>query len=207
MLRKLLSFSKLYNIFSQIIAPTGATDFFFEHEPGIKVLDVGCGPGSRSHYFTDSRYLGIDLSAKYIKTANERYEEYENINFLQADVNTFFSEENEATEKFDLVILCGILHHLSDDEIENMLSRLGALLNSNGELRTFDGVYTDNQPRFAKYALKLDRGKHVRSISGYEKLIAKYFPNASYALFDNLLRIPYTHIVFSCCEADSGKSM
>lgn len=197
MLSSLLSFSKLYGYFSRFILRHGAIDFLFKHKPGTKILDVGCGPGSHTHYFIDSNYLGLDLSAKYIQSANERYKQYDNINFLQADVNAFFSTESEELGKFDLIILCGVLHHLDDGEIDKMLWRLSALLNTDGELRTFDGVYTEDQPILAKYALDNDRGKFIRTAAAYERLITKHLPDATYIIYDNLLRIPYTHIVFN----------
>ena len=105
MLSKLLSFSKIYDWFQQIGARQGALDFFFEHKPGIKVLDVGCGSGNHTHYFCDANYLGIDLSTDYIYAANSKYKEFENISFLLIDVNNFVKSAENQAEKYDLIIL------------------------------------------------------------------------------------------------------
>ena len=197
MLTRLLSFSKIYDCFSQFSSPRNACDFFFEHKPGIKILDIGCGPASQTHRFIDSNYLGIDLSAGYIKEANDKYQEYENINFLCTDVNTFFGSEKNLQEKFDLIILCGILHHLSDNEVESTLAPLRNLLNPDGGVRTLDGVYTDSQSKIARWILSKDRGKFVRTVADYESLIIRHLPSATYKIYGNLTRFPYTHIVFS----------
>jgi len=171
--------------------------FFFEHKPGIKVLDVGCGPATTTQYFLDAHYTGIDLSSEYIKTANKKYQHQENIKFICSDVNIFFNAENAYSEKFDLVFMSGVLHHLNDTEAENVLFSISKLLKPDGEFRSLDNVFVDNQSRFEKWLLRNDRGKYVRVISEYEKLIVKHFPEASYTLRHDLLRIPYTHIIFS----------
>ena len=71
------------------------------------------------------------------------------------------------------------------------------MLNIGGMLRTLDGVYTDNQSTIAKWILSRDRGKFVRTVVGYESLIARHLPNATYSIHNNLPRFPYTHIVFN----------
>ena len=59
-----------------------------------RVLDVGCGPGTNSHHFEQSEYLGIDLNERYIDYARRRWRR----NFLVADVTKY----SVVGERFDL---------------------------------------------------------------------------------------------------------
>jgi SAM-dependent methyltransferase len=200
MLSNILSFSKFYNLFKKAIG-TNTTDFFFEHKPGIRVLDVGCGPGSNAHFFFDTDYTGVDFNPDYIENANKKYHQYDNIKFYCSDLNMFLDGENGQIEKFDLIFMCGVLHHLNNNEVDNALSSISQLVKSGeGEFRSLDNVYLDNQSMFVKWLLRNDRGKYVRTIKEYEDLIIKHFPNASYTVHDDLLRIPYNHIIFSSIE-------
>ena len=38
-----------------------------------RVLDVGCGPGTNTHYFEDAGYLGIDINRSYVDSARRRH--------------------------------------------------------------------------------------------------------------------------------------
>jgi SAM-dependent methyltransferase len=186
----------MYNLFSKIIIKN-SSNFLFEHKPGIRVLDIGCGPATHTHNFLDTTYAGIDLSPEYIKKAVKKYWQYENVKFLCSDANIFFNEENVCSEKFDLVFMCGVLHHLNDNDVENVISSISRLLKPDGEFRSLDNVFVDNQSWFVRWLLRNDRGKYVRTIKEYEKLIVTHFPKASYTVRHDLLRIPYTHIIFS----------
>ena len=196
MIRNLLGFSGLYALFGKIISRNKA-DFFYNHEAGIKVLDVGCGPASRTHYFLDTDYIGIDISQEYIETATTKYQNHDNIKFFCADASIFLDPDNGLLQTFDLIFMCGVLHHLDDETASNVLSSISKLLSYNGEFRSIDGVYIDNQSRFAKWMLNNDRGKFVRSVYEYETLICSNFHENTYDIRHDLLRVPYTHIIFS----------
>jgi len=193
MLSKILSTPTVYAFFQKLIVKEGYS-FFFEHKPDIRVLDIGCGPATCTHYFLDTDYMGIDLSEEYIQQATQKYEGHRNIKFLCSDANIFLNSKSIYYDKFDLIIMCGVLHHLDDTEVNSCLSSLPGLLSSKGIFRSLDGVFINNQSKLAKLVLRSDRGKYVRTIKGYRNLVCKHFPEASYTVYNNLLRVPATHI-------------
>ena len=103
MIKKLLSLPGMYKLFGRIIGKK-KTGFLFEHEPNIKVIDIGCGLGSKTHFFLDSDYTGIDLSESYIKRANELYTGYGNIRFYCMDAGSLLNELGQEGE-YDLIIM------------------------------------------------------------------------------------------------------
>lgn len=91
-----------------------------------KVLEIGCGAGFAADYLSGmyEEYVGIDYSSELIdfaKNCNER----PNACFLVADINDF-----DTDERFDLVFMIGVLHHLEDPV--NSMVRIGRLLKPSG---------------------------------------------------------------------------
>ena len=191
-----LAFPKAYELFSNVLAPERRLLFFFEHKPGSKILDVGCGPGNNAHHFLDSEYTGVDLSPAYIEEATRKFRMHGNVRFFCSDANVFL-DARHTEEKFDLIFMCGVLQQLNDDEALNVLYSISKLLAVGGEFRSIDNVWLEEQSAFVRYMLSINRGRHVRTVEGYRQLIGEHFSNATYELRHDLLRIPYDHIVFS----------
>jgi len=110
---------------------------------GSSILDVGCGSGWLSEYFSRLGYkvLGIDISDDLIQMAEERIErvpydvDHETplrCRFLKHDVETA-----PLPEKFDAIICYDSLHHLEDEAA--VLSHLAAMLNIGGLLFILEG--------------------------------------------------------------------
>ena len=156
MVKKFLSLPGMYKLFGRMIGKN-KTGFLFDHKPNIKVLDIGCGPGSKTHFFLDTDYTGIDISESYIKRAKELYNGHEHIKFYCMDAGRLLSELGQEGE-YDLAVMIGLLHHLTDDEADSALSQAARLLKPGGEFRSIDGVYASNQSRIARWFLRMDRG-------------------------------------------------
>lgn len=110
---------------------------------GGSLLDVGCGSGWLSEYFSRLGYkvLGIDISDDLIQMARERFErvpynvDHEtslHCRFLKHDVETA-----PLPEKFDAIICYDSLHHLEDESA--VFSHLAAMLNIGGLLFILEG--------------------------------------------------------------------
>jgi len=212
-LEKILNNGYLYNIFGRLIGrknSAGRTGFY--NLPKIegrklRVLDIGCGPGSNSQLFIGTEYYGFDFNKQNITMANEKYKNYPNMHFVCADVNDYFNAQNlKHNDYFDLVYMTGVMHHLTDDELRKCLSSVKNLLRTPslemaedivGELRTQDGVFLPQNSAWSNFLLKRDRGKFVRTEADYLALLKPYFPKIETKIFTDLNRIGYPIIIFN----------
>ena len=69
----------------------------------------------------------------------------------------------------------GVLHHLSDEQLKNMLPIIKNLLNHNGKLITLDPTLLTHQNPIARFLVKSDRGINVRRDSEYKSLLNSSF--------------------------------
>ena len=89
-----------------------------------QVIDVGCGPkpaNYRNFIINNWEYLGMDFDGKYVDRA-KRFVEQENLIF-QRDVTEPWNL-NQNFPRPTLVILAGLYHHLSDDQLEGLFSQI-----------------------------------------------------------------------------------
>ena len=88
-----------------------------------RVLDVGCGPGTNTPYFTGADYLGIDFNAKYIENARRRHKR----EFIVADVTKYTAQPGA---EFDFVLANSLFHHIATDDARRILAPLATLLST-----------------------------------------------------------------------------
>lgn len=161
-------------------------------KPNTRVLDVGCGFGNLLEYLPkDINYLGVDMNKAYISYAKRKYGSRGR--FICEDVSKLSLKK----EKFDVIIISSLLHHLSDKEVEKLFKSLMPFLKQNTNVISADGVYLKNQSSASKFVLNQDRGKYVRSREDYLLLIKKYFSKTNCKLVSNLLNIPVDLIFIS----------
>jgi len=94
-----------------------------------EVLEIGCGNGHGGHLLNQlglKSYIGLDLMEKQITIARKTYPQYQ---FILQDA-TDLSQFADASK--DVVIIFGVLHHISDwrkviDEISRVLKQNGSL--------------------------------------------------------------------------------
>ncbi len=91
--------------------------FFLSHlTRGMKLLDIGCGPGTitvdLARLVAPGEVVGVDLEPSQIELAQARAtaERIENVRFQAADIYSLPFEN----DSFDAVFLHGVLEHLSD---------------------------------------------------------------------------------------------
>lgn len=158
--------------------------------PAARILDVGCGPGDVLDFLGPVDYLGIDHSADYIASAEQRFGARGRFAVMDARALA-----GQGGQRFDIVLALGLLHHLDDEAARDLLATLATLLAPNGRIVTVDGVFEPGQNPLAWLALKLDRGRHVRPRAGYLALFEPCFGDVRPAVYHTLLRIPYSHLV------------
>jgi cyclopropane fatty-acyl-phospholipid synthase-like methyltransferase len=160
-------------------------------KPGQRVLDIGCGPADILAWLPSNiEYHGFDAEARYIAAARQRYGDR---GMFHLRVVSPHAIDDLGT--FDVVICIGVLHHLSDSEVETVFRSAQKVLRPGGRIVTCDGAYVKGQSPAARVLLMLDRGRHVRFANDYVSLARKYFPNVGATIVHDLIAIPYTHCV------------
>jgi len=123
----------------------------------MKILDLGCGVGGRSKYLSKvGKVTGVDISAKNIETAKQKYPE---IDFR------VMSAENLSFEKdfFDRIYAYDVLEHV--DNLDKTMGEIRRVLKSGGKLQV-DIPYWRSEKILLK--LKSDYFKEI----GHKRIFA-----------------------------------
>jgi len=136
--------------------------------PSDVVLDVGCGTGDALRYLKGfARYEGIDTDEVAISFARKKYGDRAQVSF-QCQLCT---ADDVARISPSRVLLCGLLHHLSDDQVLTLLASLKASP-ALQRIVTSDIVYLERNA-ISNFLASMDRGKYCRHREGYEALVAQ----------------------------------
>lgn len=94
------------------------------------VLDIGCGIGrwADSIYKTIGYYHGTDFSSELIKIAKSRFKMAKHINFQNLRAQETCSEKLSTENKFNTVIISGLLIYLSDEDIIHTFENMKKLM-------------------------------------------------------------------------------
>ena len=172
---------------------------FWRLKGGEYVVDIGCGSGAvLNHIPSDTNYLGIDVSEKYIDAAREKHAT--NATFFLGSAHDFLNQDSSRLNNTDLVICNGLLHHLPDDEALEVLGIAKRLLKPGGRLVCLEATYLTRQGRLSRWIVSTDRGRYVRSEQEWKALVSQTFERCSSHILTGLIRVPYTHIVIECLK-------
>lgn len=166
---------------------------FARVRPGLRVLDIGCGPGYIAREFRDCHYVGFDVDQSHVKYARSRFGQ-----FGEFHCGLLTEEFLKQEAPFDLVLMNGVLHHLNDEELDRVLRLAKIALKPGGRMITMDGYYADNMPWIARVMLDKDRGGFVRPADGYVKPAQRAFPNVVVHFRENYFYVPYPIVVLEC---------
>lgn len=197
-IRSLLSHPKVYSTFQYFMgAKQGWSHFvsnYVRPANGNTILDIGCGPADIVDYLPKVDYSGFDISEEYIAKAKAKYGQRGKFY-----AKTLTLADLEHMPKFDLVIVCGVLHHLDDQTAKDIFKLAFAALKAGGRLLTIDPCFTPNQNFIARFIISKDRGQNVRNQAGYESLARNVFSKTE-VIIKHKAWIPYTHCILECTK-------
>jgi 2-polyprenyl-3-methyl-5-hydroxy-6-metoxy-1,4-benzoquinol methylase len=161
--------------------------FLTEEKKDAEILEIGCGTGWVGHFLArkGARIWGTDYAANALDIARV------NAKIQGISENTKYTTDslNALAEKgamFDGVIIHAVLHHLSFDEIDEMLSDLKKVVKKGGRIFIYEHVRFSNQPQTA--VAKAVKKSQILMIKLHSKI-------SSYMLKKRL--IPLEHIAIS----------
>ena len=199
MVRKVLEFSEIHVFFKKLISGRNQNnEIIMELLPnrarGMRILDLGCGTAEILDSISGEKaYVGIDYNKKYIESASSKYKERITARFVCTDLNTY---AKKCEEKFDLVLMIGVLHHVCDKDADLAINSVQELLADEGQFVSLDCCLTRPMNPIAWVLCKLDRGKYVRYKDEWVSLMKKHWDKVWYKIRTDTLVLPYSIILF-----------
>lgn len=198
-LHKFLGISTIYRIFQSIVGRPDSQAWMVEHhyrpKAGYRIVDIGCGPARILKMLPKPvDYYGLDPNQNYIEDAEKNFTG----TFFRGDINGFMRRYGDAlAHSVDLVICSGVLHHVSRDEIDTILSTSKKLLREGGRFAALEPTFLEKQDWASRTVLRQDRGQSIFMDHEWASIMKAHFPNYEAWVLNNLLRIPYTHILLT----------
>jgi SAM-dependent methyltransferase len=132
------------------------------------IVDIGSGTGDALDHLTRFRaYHGFDIDEGAVTYARRRAGNRSGVTYHARRL----TGEDLASIRPTLIILAGLLHHMSDDDAIALLG-LAAGLPSLRRLVTQDVVYLPGEP-VSNLLARFDRGRFVRHQPQYQALVAR----------------------------------
>ena len=103
-------------------------------QPGMKVLDIGCGTGSHLKLYRDDGCLvaGIDMSQAMLKEARTKLGPDSDLQLADASNMPF------ANHEFDIIIMSTVLHEMAGPVRSAVISESKRVLKPNGRILWID---------------------------------------------------------------------
>lgn len=194
--RGILSHSLVYSMLQTLMGAHSSRKSFVENYvrpfPGMRILDIGCGPADILAYLPAVNYSGFDISEDYIDQARKRFGALGQFHCKQLAV-----DDLESLPSCDVVFAIGLIHHLEDDEAINVMQLALRALKPGGRLLTIDPCLDPSQNPIARMLIRGDRGQNVRDKAGYEALARAVFESPRIEVRHRAW-IPYTHCFMEC---------
>ena len=133
-----------------------------------KTLEFGCGTGVNSLLFDPKYYLGVDIDEQRIGHARKLYP-----NHRFEVVGQELSGIDE--DSYDVILISGVLHHLTDPQIQGYWKRFLRILKPDGVLIIFEPYLVPKSGVSTWIMNFFDEGKYIRSEDHYLGLFAGFF--------------------------------
>ncbi len=198
-IKKIISSPQVYDTIQTIVGEKLFRKYLvekiFKIQDGYKILDIACGTGGYCKYLLNYniKYYGFDGNASYINYAKIKFRKNKNFFFYNEMIKDF-NMLNEI--EFDLIIVMGLLHHLSDTEVIYLLNLTKNLLKKGGRVITFDQCKYKNMNYIEDFLVKNDRGKYMRDLSEYKSLISNIYNDVITHELINIGYLPVRSVSF-----------
>ena len=155
----------------------------------LNIYDIGCADSFILNFIDYKKkklnYFGFDQNNDFIKKNKTKFVNYKNLKFYNKSV---FQLQKLEFKKKSIILLCGIVHHVSDEEIIPFIE--------NAKLQkkvifAIDPLRKKNQTLLNRILIKYDRGKYIRNAKRYNVI----FKGFDKILYNNFLRVRYNHIM------------
>jgi len=197
-IRKFLKIAWVYELFQAIACGrSGMTWLCANHwkiEPGMLVVDVGCGTAKlRSQFPEDIKYYGFDPNVAYIESAKDK-----DVELVAGGITEFLQEFGEGLAgKIDVVVCSGVLHHLTSEQVGQILNGANLLLKPGGRFAALEPAFLVRQDRFSRWILEQDRGTNILYDYEWRKEMEAVFDSVDIRVANNLIRIPYMYALIT----------
>ncbi|MGE0453922.1 MAG: class I SAM-dependent methyltransferase [Vicinamibacteria bacterium] len=130
---------------------------------GLRSLDLGCGPGAFSDLFEGDDYVGADLHRGYIEWARK----HRRGTFIVSDAK----QVELPDQRFDQVLIFGMLHHLPDAEVRAVLREVRRMLTPGGRALLIEDIPAVSRLNLIGHLIhNVENGEHIRPAEEYRKL-------------------------------------
>jgi SAM-dependent methyltransferase len=167
--------ARLYGLLQECVGGSrDRADFVRTHVvigPDQKVVDAGCGTGSALEFLPSVNYFGFDPNADYIRVARSRYGSRGE--FLCGDAGS--PRVRELAQGADAFLSLGVLHHLTDQQIREILSLARACLRPSGRFIFYEPCFSANDHWIGRIFMRLDRGGNIKTDQEWRALVSEYF--------------------------------
>ncbi|MBA2379291.1 MAG: class I SAM-dependent methyltransferase [Blastocatellia bacterium] len=131
-----------------------------------KVLDIGCGPGTNAEMFEGWDYLGVDLNPQYTEKAKIKFQ---GKRFICGDATRLELDG----EKFPVILINSLMHHLNDQECAQLLEGIKPLLTEKGSVIVQEPLTPAPNQHLMRFLMKHDRGAYFRPLNEWQSLFEK----------------------------------
>jgi SAM-dependent methyltransferase len=193
----LLYLPQVYNALTSVVGSEAVMKLLAERfvRPALKIVFSTLGAGQLAFCgICRSRDMSASITTQDTsRAARERYQNRGE--FVVGDVGAL---SLNPSERFDIVLASGILHHIDDASANGLLAVSARLLAKNGRMVIADPVVAPGQSPVAKFLISLDRGRNVRTPEHYLALARTRFEKVHSHVCDLHPWLPYTQFIMDC---------
>ncbi len=136
-------------------------------EGGVRSLDLGCGPGAFADMFVGDDYVGADLNRGYIEWARK----HRPGTFVVADAR----EVELPDDRFDQVLIFGLLHHLPDEDVKAVLKETRRVLAPGGTALVIEDIPSISRLNLiGRLIHSIENGDYIRPPERYKALYEQF---------------------------------